>query len=212
MSLGVQKLEKTLGVKLLRRGGRDFSLTDEGRELLQFCKRFEAGLQTVVENFDPKEGSRAVSSGTSNRDRAFGRFRAARFGLQPGREVQTPVELELTAQNTYDLMRSLTESQIDAALLPNDVHDSHLRFRPDSPGFHHFHRGPENAALVSKPDWMEHVEHLNLITYPRDADARVDRQDRPREATAIPADAVDQQRRGHEDDGGPQCGRRLCSS
>ena len=172
LSLGVQKLEKTLGVKLIRRGGRDFGLTDEGRELLQFCQRFEAGLQTVVESFEAESGSRKIL-----RVLKIGTALSVGFGpLVPvcNRAVKSkrPLELELTAQNTYDLMRSLTESQIDAALLPNDVHDSHLCFAPIHEGPITFIVGPRSAASVSKPDWMEHVDNLNLITYPRETPMR----------------------------------------
>lgn len=41
VSLAVQKLEAELGEKLLDRAGRDLILTDAGRIVLEYCRRFE---------------------------------------------------------------------------------------------------------------------------------------------------------------------------
>ncbi len=49
VSLAVQRLENELGEKLLDRTGRDLVLTDAGKIVLDFCRRFE-NLQQELEN------------------------------------------------------------------------------------------------------------------------------------------------------------------
>jgi len=41
ISLAVQRLEHELGEKLLDRTGREMILTDAGRIVLEFCRRFQ---------------------------------------------------------------------------------------------------------------------------------------------------------------------------
>jgi len=49
ISLAVQRLEAELGEKLLDRTGRDLVLTDAGRIVLEYCRRFE-NLERELEN------------------------------------------------------------------------------------------------------------------------------------------------------------------
>ena len=169
LSLGLQKLEKTLRVKLARRGGGQFSLTEEGRELLQFCTRFESGLQSVVESFGAESSqARTLRIGT-----------ALSVGFGPlvslcsrASRSERLFSVELTTQNTYDLMRALADSQLDAALLPNDVYDSNLTLTEVHQDHVTFVVSSRYASLVHGSDWHEKVSKLSLITYPRETPMR----------------------------------------
>lgn len=169
LSLGLQKLEKTLKVKLVRRGGGQFSLTEEGRELLQFCTRFESGLKSVVDSFGMES--------TQARTLRIGTALSVGFGplislcAQVSRSDRL-ISAELTTQNTYDLMRALSESQLDAAILPDDVYDSNLKFSPVHKDHVTFVVGSKFASLVSGADWKDKISKLSLITYPRETPMR----------------------------------------
>ena len=169
LSLGLQKLEKSLAVKLVRRGGHNFELTEEGRDLLQFCKRFESGLQNVVESFGSDLSHRRVLRIGTALSVGFGPLLSV---CERATRLEHPFELELSTENTYDLMKQLTESQIDAALLPSDVNDSNLKFDTVHQDQITFVAGPKASALFSGSDWMERVNQLNLITYPRETPMR----------------------------------------
>lgn len=49
VSLAVQRLETELGEKLIDRSGKDLLLTDAGRIVLEYCRRFE-NLEQELEN------------------------------------------------------------------------------------------------------------------------------------------------------------------
>lgn len=49
ITLAVQKLERDIGEKLLDRNGRDLTLTDSGRVVLEYCRRFD-NLERELQN------------------------------------------------------------------------------------------------------------------------------------------------------------------
>src|SRR5271170_3763124 len=57
LSLGVQRLEKNLGVTLIDRDSRRLSLTKPGLSLLTFCQRLEGNLESIADAL----GTKAVS-------------------------------------------------------------------------------------------------------------------------------------------------------
>ena len=169
LSLGLQKLERTLGVKLVRRGGGQFSLTEEGRELLQFCDRFESGLQSVVESFGAES--------TQARSLRIGTALSVGFGpLVPlcskASKAERLISVELMTQNTYDLLRALSDSQLDAALIPDDIYDSSLRFTQVHQDHLTFIAGAKHAALLTGTGWTQKVSDISLITFPRETPMR----------------------------------------
>jgi DNA-binding transcriptional LysR family regulator len=169
LSLGLQKLEKALGVKLIRRGGGQFGLTEEGRELLQFCDRFESGLQSVVESFGAES--------TQARLLRIGTALSVGFGpliplCQRAAKTERPISIEMVTQNSYDLLRSLSDFQLDAALVPDDIHDSGLNFTRIHQDQLTFIAGAKSASLLSSQNWMEAVTNLTLVTFPRETPMR----------------------------------------
>jgi DNA-binding transcriptional LysR family regulator len=169
LSLGLQKLERDLGVSLARRGGGKFSLTEEGRELLQFCNRFESGLQSVVESFgaEPSQ-ARALRIGT-----------ALSVGFGPllslcahSASSERPMSLELETRNTYELLRAVSDSQLDAALIPDDIYDSGLNYTPLYEDYLTLITGPQFAHFLSKSGWMQKLATMSLITFPRETPMR----------------------------------------
>jgi DNA-binding transcriptional LysR family regulator len=169
LSLGLQKLEKTLKVQLVRRGGGQFSLTDEGRDLLQFCARFESGLKSVVDSFGMES--------TQARTLRIGTALSVGFGplvslCSKAGKSKRLISVELTTQNTYDLIRALGDSQLDAALLPIDIYDSGLNFTPVHQDHVTFVVSSKFGSSVSGADWANKVSKLSLITYPRETPMR----------------------------------------
>jgi DNA-binding transcriptional LysR family regulator len=162
LSLGLQKLEKTLGTSLVDRESRDFKLTDAGAKLLRFCQRIETALDSVVNEI----GSRGVSSRP--------RFRigtALSIGFTPLLEVcaansrdHDPFELEISAQNTYQLLDEINDGTMDLALVPGDVYDSRVNFNELS----------EQALILVAGEKTppSALKERTLLTYPRETPMR----------------------------------------
>lgn len=169
LSLGLQKLEKNLGTRLVDRKPGKFSLTDSGKVLQAYCRRLEGTIESLMSDLGGKGPSvprrlrigTALSVGFSPLVRACVSGAAASSGL----------ELELTAHNTYQLLTEVKEGTLDCALVPDDVYDKSLRATPlfrDALVFVQ-KRGPK--VLLAR-DWLSGKLDCVLVTYPRETPVR----------------------------------------
>jgi DNA-binding transcriptional LysR family regulator len=170
LSLGLKKLEKTLGVTLVDRKAREFALTQAGLTLLTFCHRLEGNLEAVVSDLEGKLGSirRRLRIGT-----------ALSIGFGPLVEVcssnsqsKDPYEIELSAQNTYQLLNEIVEGTLDAALVPSDVYDTRLKFSKLYQDDVTFVYGSPLKSYFGHKTWTSDAAKLTLVNYPRETPMR----------------------------------------
>lgn len=160
LSLGLQKLEKVLGTKLIDRKPGEFSLTEAGRVVHSFCKQLEGNLESMV-------GDLGAGKLSVPRRLRIGTAMSVGFGplvqacLESRRSNRT-LELELTAQNTYNLLEEVNEGSLDAALVPDDVFDKRLRVTP---------LFRDKLVFVQSPVQGSGFSPV-LVTYPRESPMR----------------------------------------
>lgn len=170
LSLGLQKLERALGTRLIDRKSGGFSLTDSGRVLDAFCKRLEGGLESMLGD---------LGSGLPSAPRRLRIGAALSVGLGPlfrlcleNTRSKEPMELELTAQNTFQLLEALKEGSLEAALVPDDIYDRHIEITPlfrDKLIFVHCRF---QGDLFKKKRSATALLKTALITYPRETPMR----------------------------------------
>lgn len=174
LSLGLKKLEKTLGVNLVDRKARDFALTQAGLTLLTFCQRLEGNLEAVVSDLD-------AELGTARRRLRIGTALSIGFGplveaSESNFRSKDPYELELTEQNTYQLLNEIVEGTLDAALVPSDVYDTRLTFSRLYQDEVAFVYGSDLKKYFAQKewhkDWAPLSAELTLINYPRETPMR----------------------------------------
>ena len=170
LSLGLQKLEKALGVVLIDRSGNAFSLTQPGLDLFAFCQRLEGNLKSMISTLGIKnmDVRRRLKIGTAL---SIGFAPFVKVCAQAGR-VTEPVELELTTENTYSILNELVEGALDAALVPDDEFDRRLNFVKISQDRVVFIVGKQHLEKVSRSGWKAALEEIPLITYPRETPLR----------------------------------------
>jgi DNA-binding transcriptional LysR family regulator len=170
LSLGVQRLEKALGAKLIARKGKWIELTPDGLLFLNFCKQLEGGLNQLMGEM----GRHAL--GAQRRLRIGS---ALSIGLSPFTEVcarqareDRPIELDLSAQRTQVVLSEVLAGNFDAGLVLDDVLESRLRFTRIRESQVVFVVGKDLNRLFVKVDWRDAVSRIPLITFPRDTPMR----------------------------------------
>lgn len=170
LSLGIQKLEKSLGLVLIDREARPFELTPAGQALRSFCQRFQDSFASTLSALGKPELSarRRLRIGTAL-SVGFGPLDDLCANIESAKDT---FELELLEQNTYHLLSQVHEGQLDAAFVPNDVFDSRLRFIPILSDQIVFIVGTRNRGSFGDADWREVAARVPLITFPREAPMR----------------------------------------
>lgn len=170
LSLGLKKLEKSLGVVLIDRSASSFELTPAGLTLLTFCQRFQGSFESVMSSLGAPDlpVRRRLRVGT-----------ALSIGFGPMDELCARIEgqketfeLELLEQNSYQLLSDVHEGRLDAAYVPNDVFDSRLEFVPLLHDRIVFVVGERFRGVLSKGDWRSATANIPLITFPRETPMR----------------------------------------
>lgn len=169
LSLGLKKLESALGVTLIDRRSRQFTLTREGLTLLGFCQRLENSLDSMVAAL----GSEVV------RRRRLKVGTALSIGVGPliagcvraGQEDHPP-EIELTSHNTYTLLSELRAGSFDAALVPDDVYEAGLKLTRIKEDRLVFVVGKNYERSFVKNEWITAAAMIPLVTYPRETPMR----------------------------------------
>lgn len=166
LSLGLKKLEKILGTQLIDRRPGNFVLTDSGRVVHDYCRRLEGTLESMVGD---------LGSGTLSVPRRIRIGTGLSVGFGPlvracseASRARTPIELELTAKNTYALLSDVSDGTLDAAIVPDDVYDKRLKISPLFRDKLVFAVGPRAAAATLSSGTTE----LVLVTYPRETPMR----------------------------------------
>lgn len=118
ISMRIRELERKLGVMLFDRSKRQVSLTDKGRELLEYSTRL-LDLQADIEH-------RISASNTLSGTVRLGVAEVVTTTWLPRliREISTTypqVRLEIDEELTHDLMRGLRAGQLDLVLAPGHV-------------------------------------------------------------------------------------------
>ncbi len=170
LSLGVKRLEKALGTELIHRSSSEFSLTPSGIELLCFCQRMEGRLDELIRGIGglPHTARRRYRIGT-----------AFSIGCSPLAELchaaavlPEPIELEISSQGSFQLLEELHSGMLDAAVVPDDIHDSKLSFTPLQNDRVVFVVGSRYRKLLKGRPWRDGLKDLPLVTYPRDTPMR----------------------------------------
>jgi DNA-binding transcriptional LysR family regulator len=158
VSRKVQKLEETLGVRLLQRSTRKLYLTDIGRHYFENCQQSLVGIE---EANDLASQSRAMPTGvlriTSPTDFAVNYLQtwiSDFLALYP--DVQ--IELEVT-----DRYVDIIEERIDIAFRSGELKDSSLIARRIGPKQSVFCASPEYIAKAGKPNTPEDLTHYDCI-------------------------------------------------
>jgi len=170
LSLGLQKLEKSLGVILVDRSKRPFELTPEGVMLLSFCQKFQGSFESVVESF----GGNKI---TVQKRLRIGS--ALSIGIDPFvtlckniNQGTEKYELELQTLNSYVLLNEVLEKKLDAAIVPDDIYDSRLKFVPLLRDSIIFIVGEKYKNFLNQKNWKKSLTQIPLITFPRDTPMR----------------------------------------
>lgn len=170
LSQGLQKLERNLGAILIKRDSHQFELTDDGLRLFDFCKHLEGSLQSVVGTMGTKSSlfSRRLKLGTAF-SVGFGPLVQA---CAKAARTEDQIEIELETRNTYQLIDELKRGHLDAALIPDDVHDSTLTMTRVS-GDQIIVIAPSNFnSSLTKSNWRKTLQSACHITYMRETPMR----------------------------------------
>jgi DNA-binding transcriptional LysR family regulator len=170
LSLGLKKLEKTLGARLVDRSSRQFSLTQEGLVLLSFCQRLEGSLESMVEVLgrDSHSARRRMRVGAG-----------LSIGLGPlthgcvnEARSEKPMDLELTTDRTHRLLSEVVAGNLDAAIVPDDVLEAGLKFVRIHEGPLVFVVGSAFKKHFTSKNWERAASEIPLVTYPRETPLR----------------------------------------
>ncbi|MCM2278657.1 MAG: LysR family transcriptional regulator [Oligoflexia bacterium] len=170
LSLGLKRLEAELGTELIVRSSRHFALTPAGLRLLSLCRGLEQDLSRITERDTPSRTAprkrlrigTAYSIGTS----------LLRPVCEAAGDPNELIELELFANNSFELTSDLAEGRLDAALLPSDVHDHRLSFSLLFKDQVTMVIGKGLQKSFLRRAWKEAVSELPLLTYARETPMR----------------------------------------
>lgn len=170
LSLGLKKLEKSLGVILINRSARPFELTSAGLALFNFCHHIEGGLESVMSS---------LGASLSPEKKRLRIGTALSIGFGPIAELCSKItaeeetfELELLEQNTYQLLSDVRDGRLDAAVVPNDVFDNRLKFSTLQRDQVIFVVGKMHRGAFGRSPWKKAASQLPLITFSRETPMR----------------------------------------
>jgi DNA-binding transcriptional LysR family regulator len=173
LSVGLKKLEKSLGVVLIQRNEKKFTLTRQGLALFTFCQRLEANLDSTLNSI------RSELSGPQSSRRTLRIGTALSIGFGPlvslcleNSRVKNFMEVEMSAQNTFQLLNGISEGSLDAALIPSDIYDNRLSFKKLWNDHVVFVVSKSHDRIYSRQNWKKLIVSHPLITYPRETPMR----------------------------------------
>jgi DNA-binding transcriptional LysR family regulator len=82
------------------------------------------------------------------------------------------MEVEMSAQNTFQLLNGLSEGTLDAALIPSDIYDNRLSFKKLWNDHVVFVVSKSQEGVYSRQNWKKMIISNPLITYPRETPMR----------------------------------------
>jgi DNA-binding transcriptional LysR family regulator len=169
LSLGLQKLEKTLQKELVDRTKRPFELTVAGKSLLAFCQRFQMQLESAMSDLGTSGISvrRHIKVGAAQ---SIGFTYLDRM-LASAKDNET-IEWEFATQNTYQLLEHVYDGILDGAFVPSDVFDNRMHVIPIIQEKVIFVVGKKYPKIFNSKIWKNEISKISLITYPRDTPMR----------------------------------------
>lgn len=131
VSLQVKELRRACGLELLERSGRQVRPTEAGREILRAANAVEREMKGAEEALDALRGLRGgtLTVAVISTAQYIGPRLLARF-----RQLHGDVNLRLHVCNRQEIIRRLTEDEIDLALMgrpPNEVETGASAFAPN---------------------------------------------------------------------------------
>ena len=126
ISLALQRLEQELGEKLIDRSGKDLILTDAGREVLDYARRFQS-LQQEMENSlaelrDNSKGRLAIGA---NESTALYLLRH----IERYRELHPKVKVQIRRSLSSKIPKELLDGNLEMGVISYDPGDERLRSR-----------------------------------------------------------------------------------
>jgi DNA-binding transcriptional LysR family regulator len=169
LSLGLQKLEKTLQKELVDRTKRPFELTEAGKSLLAFCQRFQTQLESAISDLGTTGISvrRHIKVGTAQ---SIGFTYIDRM-LASAKNNET-IEWEFATQNTYELLEKVYDGVLDGAFVPSDVFDNRMHVIPIIQEKVIFVVSKKHPKRFHSKSWKSDISEIPLVTYPRDTPMR----------------------------------------
>jgi DNA-binding transcriptional LysR family regulator len=170
LSLGLQKLEKNIGMILVDRSSKDFSLTDSGFKLFAFCQQIEGIWENAALDLGAKQltGIQQIRLGVAY---AIG-FQPVLAILDHSAARNEKHEYEITSNASHLLISELVSGAIDAAILPDDVHDPRVSVKKLSEDQIIFVASSKLKKTWSSKNWRQSLKALTLINYPRETPLR----------------------------------------
>lgn len=166
LSIGVKKLEEELSINLIERDSKNFALTPEGIALLDSCWNIDS----VFGNFIKKAGNNHL---TINRRLRIGAGFSVGTALLKkicikSNEKNELIDLEIINESAYQLLSSLKEGKIDAAIIPDEVSDSLLSFKTVLNDHVTFVVSKKLAKKFTRDFQLSDLEKITLVNYPRE--------------------------------------------
>jgi len=127
ISIAIQRLESDLKEKLIDRSGRELLLTDAGRLVLEYARRFqnlEADLETALRELKDNYAGRL----------AIGASESATLYLLPYveqyRRLYPKVKIQVRRCESVDIPSQLIDGDLELGVVSDDSHDEHLLSQP----------------------------------------------------------------------------------
>ena len=127
LSSQIKVLESQLGFSLFKKAGRKIQLTDEGRDIFQYCRRSFENFEEMFDQIRKRPnamGTRITVGVSTDIDRSFATDALAKVIKQYSRG-HWPV-LHLISQSTEQLLQALKVGEIDFAILARSVLDPEM--------------------------------------------------------------------------------------
>src|ERR1051325_9594827 len=124
VSLAVQRLEQELGEKLIDRSGNDLILTDAGRNVLEYARRFQS-LQQELENSiaELRDNSAGRLTIGANESTTLYLLRH----IQRYRELYPKVKVQIRRSLSSKLPNELLDGNLELGVISYDPGDERLR-------------------------------------------------------------------------------------
>jgi DNA-binding transcriptional LysR family regulator len=124
VSLSLQRLEQELGEKLIDRSGKDLILTDAGRTVLDYARRFQS-LQTELENSIAELRDNSAGRLTIGANESSTLYLLKHIGTY--RELYPKVKVQVRRSLSSQLPNELLDGNLELGVISYDPADERIR-------------------------------------------------------------------------------------
>jgi DNA-binding transcriptional LysR family regulator len=124
VSLGVQRLEKELGEKLIDRTGKDLILTDAGRTVLDYARRFQSlrqGLDNALAELRDNSAGRLIIGANESTSLYLLRH------IERYRELHPKVKVQVRRSLSSKIPNELLDGNLELGVISYDPADERLK-------------------------------------------------------------------------------------